>query len=193
MKELLKEYKKTRLKTKKILENLQEDYNCIRFRNGRDMISKLSEEERSLLHQIEEDMKVIRSWISNLTYSINWIQTGRKPDSTRGAERRSAYEREIPFENYWIQRKEDERTVDIYTVIENEDEDISTEITKQKEKVVNDITSTLTNRQKTMMKLVANGYTHSEIANLLNVSKGTVDVTIARSRAKIQDEGWFMP
>lgn len=193
LKKLLSEYKKTRRETKKILENLKFSYNNLRFCNGEDMIKKLSEEEKSLLHQYEDDMEIVRSWISNLNYSIEWIRTGKKPDSKRGAERRSAYEREVPFEPYWIQRKKDERTIDLYNAIENANDEITTESTNQKERVTNDITRSLTERQKTMLTLSANGYSHSEIADLLQVSKGTVDVTIARSRAKIENEGWFMP
>lgn len=192
MKDLLKEYNKTRRETIKRLNDLEEKLQYIirvKPKKSNSKIEDPSTEEIELLQEIE----IVRDMLSSINYVIQWLRTGSQPNRKRGVERRSAYEREISFENYWIQRKKDERTIDTYLIIENEEEEISTEEFNQKARVIKDITRNLTDRQQTMLTLVANGYSHSEIADLLSVSKGTVDVTIARTRSKIENEGWFMP
>jgi len=55
------------------------------------------------------------------------------------------------------------------------------------------MTQNLTIRQNDILQLISNSYTHEEIASVLGIHKGTVSRTISRIKAKIEDEGWFIP
>ena len=194
MKELLNEYKETRLETRKLLEELKAKYDSLRYTtDSRDLINELSPEELVLLHQYEEDLTIIRSWLSNLNYTIDWIRTGRQPQSLRGIERRAAYEKEFPFEPYWIQRQKEENGFGIYTALANESEEMILSKQELKERTVSSMTTSLTSRQNEILELASNGFSHDEIAKMLNVHKGTVSQTLNRVREKIREEGWFMP
>ncbi|MEC1744134.1 sigma-70 family RNA polymerase sigma factor [Schinkia azotoformans] len=135
------------------------------------------------------DKSIIKSWEGNLLYCIDWMVTGRRPGSRRGAERRAGYEIEIPFETHWIQRRKDNKETDCIETIED---DHSPDSKLQKEHLVTKMTECLSKRQKEILQLAGNGYSHEEIAKLLGVHKGTVSRTIARAKEKILDEGWFM-
>lgn len=138
-------------------------------------------------------MAIIRSWISNISYAIEWIQSGRQPGTRRGIERRSAYEREIPFEPYWIQRQKEDSEFGMYESLVSENEEVAAINQELKEQTVSSLTSSLTGRQKEILELAGNGFSHDEIAKMLKVHKGTVSQTLNRVKEKIGDEGWFMP
>jgi len=49
------------------------------------------------------------------------MNLGHIPSVTRGIERRAAYEREIPFEPYWIQRRQATNDMSMYEMEADED------------------------------------------------------------------------
>ncbi|WP_404427290.1 sigma-70 family RNA polymerase sigma factor [Ureibacillus chungkukjangi] len=194
MKELLKEYRDTRRETTKILNEIQGKYDKLRYtENSRDLINVLSTEELALLHQYEEDMTIVRSWLSNINYTIEWIRKGKQPGLRRGIERQSAYVKEVPFEPYWIQLQKDTGDFSHYESFNSEDEAMVSINQEQKERTVASLTESLTERQKEVLDLASNGFSHDEIAKILNVHKGTVSQTLNRVKEKIREEGWFMP
>jgi RNA polymerase sigma-70 factor (ECF subfamily) len=194
MKELLRQYKTSLKDTRKMLSKIKKQISLLEQIYTDTELSKVDRiKAKGKLEPLYMDKKVVSSWVQNLSYCIEWMETGRRPGNRRGAERLAAYQKEIPFENYWIQQKRDKSTIDYYDSISTTDEEPDALSTEEKEYLTNKILSSLTERQKTMLTLSANGYTHSEIAELLSVSKGTVDVTIARAKVKIEDDGWFMP
>lgn len=143
---------------------------------------KNTKENSDELLYLEEDLKIVRSWISNLTYVIMWLKIGKNPESRRGIERRAAYEREIPFDPYWIQLKKDETCCTFESEIE--------EIDDFKEDLVKEIIKPLNKKEKEIFELVANNFSIREIANYLHIPKSTVADTIQRCKRKIEDEGW---
>lgn len=188
------EYKDTRRETTKILNELIAKYDSLRYApDGRDLIKELSIEELALLHQYEEDLSIVRSWLSNINYTIEWVRTGKQPGVRRGIERRSAYEREVPFEPYWIQRHNEGSGFSKYESEISENEEVVAIDQEQKERTVSSLTQSLTERQKEVLELASNGFSHEEIAKMLKVHKGTVSQTLNRIKEKIRDEGWFMP
>ncbi|MDN9012154.1 hypothetical protein [Brevibacillus laterosporus] len=72
MQELLKEYRETRKKLKKAYADL------------RATETVLDDSERRYLSEM----------ISDVEYVIEWLETGRRPESKHGIERRAAYQRE---------------------------------------------------------------------------------------------------
>lgn len=189
--QLLNQYreslKETRLLLRKISRKIEPLDEIIKDRHSL-KLEKLAAKEN--MESLLIDRSIVKSWEQNLLYCIEWMETGRRPGNRRGAERLSAYQREKPFENYWIQRRIDKRSLEeIDSVIIDDELNPSK---KEKEAIVKEMTANLSEKQKTMLTLSSNGYSHSEIAKLLKVKKGTVDVTIARAKSKIEDEGWFM-
>lgn len=164
MKELLLEYKETLKNTKALLNRLKENGAC------------------------EDDLKNVRSWISNLEFTIKWIRTGRQPGATRGIERRAAYDREIPVEPYWIQLNKDDQ-VDLFDLEVSEDEN---ERTINKENLVKEIMKSLDKKERMVFELAAKEFSQREIAKLLNMPHATVQKIIQRCKRKIVEEGWIL-
>jgi len=116
LRELLREYRLTLKETRVLIAKLDKKIT----------IAKRIKDKKAqhILSRLQEDKKIINSWISNLQYSIEWLSTGRRPGATRGIENRAAYEREIPFEPYWIQRNVDHKSSDTLISLEDELENI---------------------------------------------------------------------
>lgn len=164
MNELLLEYKETLKNTKALLNRLKENRAC------------------------EEDLSNVRSWISNLEFTIKWIRTGRQPGATRGIERRAAYDREIPVEPYWIQLNKDDQ-VDLFDLDVSEDEN---ERTINKENLVKEIMKSLDKKERMVFELAAKEFSQREIARFLNIPHSTVQKVIERCKRKIIEEGWIL-
>ncbi|MCM3294263.1 Fis family transcriptional regulator [Paenibacillus sp. MER 180] len=52
---------------------------------------------------LESDMKTLGEMISGVEYSLEWLETGRRPGSKRGVERLAAYQREKPIDPVQLQ------------------------------------------------------------------------------------------
>lgn len=177
MNALMMEYKSTLKDTKELLKQTESRLQIAQ--------NKGDVEEIKLL---EDDKAVIRSWISNLNYTIQWIRTGRQPGTTRGIERRAAYDREIPVEPYWIQLNEDGK-VPVFEFDESEEE---LERTMNKEGIVKEIMKTLDKTERTVFELASKEFSQREIARFLNMKHSTVQKIIERCKRKIIEEGWIL-
>lgn len=207
IKKLIKEYKKTRRNvhsqvqevsvqieaTKVEMRKLANDLSMAKVTENDVLILQIRDEiinKKMELRGLKEIKKTLSSDISNLNYAIEWMQTARCPGSTRGIEHRSAYERNVKFNGEWIKHQ---------SYQDHDKEELSEDILKeneinqrQKRKFAKSILSTLTDRQKEVIELVANGHSQPEIALLLGVSQQAVSQTIQRCLNKIKDEGWIM-
>lgn len=164
MNELLLEYKETLKNTKALLNRLKENGAC------------------------EDDLKNVRSWISNLEYTIKWIRTGRQPGATRGIERRAAYDREIPVETYWIQLNKDSNV----EVFESEITEEEVEKDEMKQDLIKEIMKVLDKKEKEVFEMCSNKFSQYKIAEMLGISRDEVKVIIARCKRKIHNEGWIL-
>lgn len=147
---------------------------------------------KNQIRSLQDELKIRNETISSLTFIIEWLTTGRQPGTTRGIENRAAYDREVSFENSWIQKRADHRQ-DI--PLEIEDDEILNEIqfkNQTDEKLVKQIISSFTPRQKEVLELIANDYSQAEVGEMLGVTQQAVSDTIARYKQKVIDEGWFM-
>jgi len=194
LKDLRKEYRATRRITKVVLNELKQKREAVFTRNGTlDNSSRLTWNERESIKRIDDDIDTVRKWLSNVNYGLQYMSLGHAPGLVRGIERRAAYEREVPFEPYWIQRRQATCDASVYEVESYEDANLMRVSQEEKEKIVQAMTQSLTDRQKDILQLASNGYTHEEIALTLGVHKGTIDRTMSRIKEKIADEGWFIP
>lgn len=180
--------------TKAILDELQRKKEALVMSYGvTDNLSGLTPDEIQAVRLIEEDIKTVKKWLSNVSYGLQYMNLGHIPSVTRGIERRAAYEREIPFEPYWIQRRQATNDMSMYEAVADKDADLVKVTQEEKGHILQAMTKNLTTRQKDILQLISNGYTHEEIASVLGIHKGTVARTISRVKEKIEDEGWFIP
>ncbi len=194
MRDLRIEYRATKRMTKAILDELQRKKEALVMSYGvTDNLSGLTPDEIQAVRLIEEDIKTVKKWLSNVSYGLQYMNLGHIPSVTRGIERRAAYEREIPFEPYWIQRRQATNDMSMYEAVADKDADLVKVTQEEKGHILQAMTKNLTTRQKDILQLISNGYTHEEIASVLGIHKGTVARTISRVKEKIEDEGWFIP
>jgi RNA polymerase sigma-70 factor (ECF subfamily) len=131
----------------------------------------------------EKDKKIIAGIISDLEYALEWMTTGRRPGLRRGIERRSAYQRERPFDPVLMQTYFRSLEATNYSWDNHHHEDgISTWDYER----IEDALSILSDREKEIY-LMSRGYClpYSEIASLLGLKKATVQNNIKRAEKKI--------
>ncbi|WP_231293330.1 LuxR C-terminal-related transcriptional regulator [Sporosarcina sp. P33] len=141
---------------------------------------------------LKQEKEIINSMISSLTYSIHCIRYNTEPPVSRSIERRAYYEREIPFEHHWIERRKDDEsftTYDPWPTEQSEDKEYEEKIRKE---LVEEIKKCLTPRQVDVMELVSMDFSASQIGEMLGITRRAVNYTIEAARKKIKDEGWQM-
>lgn len=129
-----------------------------------------------------EDKNIINSWISNLQYSIQCLSTGKRPESTRGIERRSVYQKEILTD-----------ATEIAKIIESGqifylEGDESNEEQEHFDQVTNSILEILTDKERDIYKMSINGLALFEITKYMDMPYKTVYKYIKRCEEKISNE-----
>jgi len=189
MKKLLKEYNATKRNTEAWLNFLEEKIDKQMPKTDRnERFKNPSLEDVELLQEYE----TVKQMLSDINYIIEWLRRGGQPNRKRGIERQGVYKREVPFEPYWIQRRKDiSHCIEpIENLFQSNSEQIEDEMLKEQQ--VKEIMKIFNDKQKEILTLKADGYTHSEIAETLDIPKGTVDVTVKRIKEKVKAEGWYM-
>ncbi|WP_027410354.1 sigma-70 family RNA polymerase sigma factor [Anoxybacteroides tepidamans] len=130
-----------------------------------------------------EDKKVIAGMISDLEFTIEWMETGRQPGNRRGIERRAAYQRERSFDPLLMQ-KYFRSSEPVYEWDDHEKEDVITSWDRER---IEDALSVLTDREREVY-LMSRGHclSYSQIANYLCVSSSSVQKMIERAEKKIK-------
>ncbi|ATO28661.1 sigma-70 family RNA polymerase sigma factor [Bacillus atrophaeus] len=128
----------------------------------------------------KNDKKIIGSMISDIEFTLEWLQNGRQPGARRGADRRDVYQRTILADPRIIDALPEEYAINQESEGEVSDWD--------KERIA-DALSVLTEREKDIfiMHTVQN-LSYEEIAQLLDIKKGTVQKNIERSRLKMKNK-----
>jgi positive control factor len=116
----------------------------------------ISIEER--IKELKTEKSIYSSIETDLVFAIEWMETGRKPGSMRGAERRAAYEKTILFDPQQVQIAA--------TEIQEVDESILDQLNEQ----VDDTLWFLTKREREICMLHY-GYDFSEdyISQILSI------------------------
>lgn len=126
----------------------------------------------------QEDKSQINSMVDSMTYSIDWMETGRQPDSYRGVDKR-----------------------DIYRISQYEDMDIIPDITeelkKEREPLYMDreqrhalikLFERFSDRERQCFLMYeAEGLSMQKIADKLEISKWTVRTYIDRAKEKVKE------
>lgn len=126
------------------------------------------------------DLKQFNSMIESMTFSMDWMKTGRQPGTFRGIDEKAVYQRRS-YEN-----------IDLIPDIEKElreANDINKkqlELTKEEKIILADILSSFSLRERQCYLLhVAQMLSMSEIADELGIKKRTVQQYIERAREKV--------
>lgn len=129
-----------------------------------------------------QDLKQINSMIESMTFSLEWMTTGRQPGTFRGVDEKAVYQRRS-YEN-----------IDLIPDIAEqlrEENDINNKhifMTKEEKIIMADILSSFSLRERQCYLLhTAQGRTWSSIAEELGISKSTVQQSINRARKKVSE------
>ena len=138
------------------------------------------------ISEINHDVGIMNGAISDTSYVIKWITSGRMPGTTRGMERQSVYKREVAFDDEWIDLLTDEG-VQLHELPEPDKESQAMKLDLAK-----DLKGYLTPKQQEVFLMLAEGMEQIEIAEMLGISKQAVSEMVKRGRRKIKDAGWML-
>lgn len=126
--------------------------------------------------QEKADKELLGGMLSDVEYTLEWLETGRRPGQIRGVERR--YERS--WDPAWI--NEYRSASGRYTISSGR------ELTDDEQQRIDDAMCMLTDREKEcfIMHMVF-GMTFAQIAVELHVGRSTVQTHIERARSKIEE------
>jgi RNA polymerase sigma-70 factor (ECF subfamily) len=124
------------------------------------------------------DIKQINSMIDSMSYSIDWMTTGRQPGTYRGIDKRGIYQRQF------IQTIE--CIPDITEQLESEPKQLY--MTREEKIILADILGALSHRERhCYIMYVSQGLSMSKIAEEIGLSKATVQSYINRAKNKVKD------
>ncbi|HBV87039.1 MAG TPA: hypothetical protein DEF42_10395 [Desulfosporosinus sp.] len=125
-----------------------------------------------------EDIKLLGSCADSLSYSIEYMETGKQPGSHRGITRLSSTQREVPV---------DPRNIAFVRAVALQSQ--SPESNEKLLRAIDDLKIALrdlTTKEKEAYSLVrANGYSFGDAAAILGIQKGTVQTLVRRAEEKI--------
>ncbi|MCF3942197.1 sigma-70 family RNA polymerase sigma factor [Oceanobacillus alkalisoli] len=124
----------------------------------------------------QQDKTHINSMIDSMTYSIDWMRTGRQPDMYRGVDKKDKYRAKF-YDDMDI-------LPDINEELRKEREPLY--ITKDQRKALLQVFKNFSKRERQCYVMYeAENFSMQQIANRLGISKGTVQMYINRAREKV--------
>ncbi len=130
---------------------------------------------------VVEDLKHINSMIADMSFSLEWMTTGRQPGTYHGADAKGIYQKRS-YENIDL-------IPDIAAQLESDDINKKHLFMTREEKVIlADILSSFSLRERQCYILhEGQKMSMSEIAYEIGVSKGTVQGYIEKARKKVRE------
>lgn len=129
-----------------------------------------------------EDLKHFNSMIESMTFSLDWMKSGRQPGTFRGADEKSVYQKNSYANIDWLPDLEKEL---------REANDINKKhlfMTREEKMILADILSSFSLRERQCYLLhEAQRMSMNDIAENLGISKGTVSIYIKRARLKVEE------
>lgn len=131
----------------------------------------------------DTDKRIIAGMVSDCEFVVEWMETGRRPGSRRGIERRAGYEREVPLEPERMQRFAAPPPADP-ALREEEGESLSGRRLFQLEYAL----SRLSARERECYELAyGQGLSHGDIAVMLRLTAGSVGEYLQRAQQKMAE------
>ena len=141
------------------------------LRDAKKMYKSYGRDDLTL--QDETDKKIIASMIRDLEYVIEWLETGRNPDSRRGIDKKGVYSM-------------NPQTLDKIKFEKNEG-DFERELTKYEREMIEDALCELTTRERDAFMMVkVEGLSYEYAAELMDIKKTTVQTHVDRAEKKIE-------
>lgn len=123
------------------------------------------------------ERQLIGEMRGEVDWVIEWLETGRQPGNKRGIERRAAYQREKLMDPIRMQAF-------VYRATAGS----PANITEWQRHQIEDALCVLSDRERECYTLAhGQGFSHEYIAEMLGITKGSVDSYIVRAQEKISD------
>ncbi len=159
--------------TSEQIENWADEL-LMQYEDGRSELRKMGDELNMEDLKDKQDKKQINSMINDMSFSIDWMKTGRRPGNMRGIDKRSAYQRRALVD------------MDLFPSL-----DIGTEekvLSQDERKKIMDILMLLSHRERQCFLLhQAQGMSYAEIHRELNVSRSSVQKYVERAKKKVEN------
>ena len=127
-----------------------------------------------------EDLKAINSMIDSMTFSLDWMESGRQPGTYRGMDKQRQYQRQF-FESV-------ETIPDIIEQLNIDINDRKLEIETEQKIMLTDLFVSMSHRERECFILhCGHGMSMGNIAQKIGVSKATVQSYINRARKKVEE------
>lgn len=150
------------------------------YSNNRKELHALKEKLNADDPADEEDIKLINSMIDSMTFSIDWLETGRQPGTYRGMDKQRQYQRQF-FESV-------ETIPDIIDQLDIDINDRHIEIDTDQKIMLTDLFVSMSHRERECFILhCGHGMSMGRIATKIGVSKATVQSYINRARKKVEE------
>lgn len=131
--------------------------------------------ELERLNVPEEEQNIINSMISDMRYALEWMQTAKMPGNKRAIERRAAYQKDITVDPLELQK------------FAYHEECTSSNINSWEEEKIVACLSILSESQRECFYLhYGKMYSWQQIAEMMGVSKSTIQIHITRANKKIK-------
>ncbi len=183
MKELLKEYEECLINTRFQVKNIEVESTIIKaaLQNARGRkVTKLRDE----LKPLTDEKSILNSIISDLTFTIEWLKTGRQPGVRRGIERAAAYDREKPFDPAVLERHFSDNQMETPWDRERSQEIV---LSKKDAMIVQAVLHKLSERDRDILLMYESGKSQYQIAEMLEMKRSTVQKAIRSAKKKIVD------
>ncbi|MEK3974727.1 sigma-70 family RNA polymerase sigma factor [Psychrobacillus sp. FSL K6-1267] len=151
--------------------------NLIReYAAGREQLGRLKEYLDKDNPVDEQDIKQINSMIESMSFAIEWMETGKQPGTFRGIDKRGIYQRQY-FESIEV-------IPDIMEQLDINNKKLY--LTREEKLILADIFASLSLRERQCFILyTAQGMSMGKIAEVVGVSKATVQSYITRAKKKV--------
>lgn len=144
---------------------------------GDKKIHEIDIDTKDRIERNQKDETYINSMIDSMTYSMDWMRTGRQPDSYRGVDKRDKYRAKF-YDDMDI-------LPDINEELRKEREPLY--MSREERKALLKIIHNFSERERQCYIMYeAERLSMQQIADLLGLSKGTVQMYIKRARQKVE-------
>lgn len=142
------------------------------YEDGRKELNRIKENLGDS-EQVRMDKTHVNSMVSDMSFAIDWMRTGRRPGNLRGADKRSVYQRRILVD------------MDLLPSLDIQPE--SRELDEEEKQALVNILVDLSHRERQCYLLhMAQGWSMQEVADELKISKSTVQKYIERAKNKVK-------
>lgn len=183
MQELLKEYKEslsiTRFQMKSIEIEISIATNNLQNARGR-RVPMLKDQ----IERLKMDKSQYSQMESSLKYTIEWLETGRRPGQYRGIEKKDAYYNMRSFDPSVMERYIENKQATMPWDNEKAERVVFSKIDGE---IVRTVLETLSERERDALLMNLNGKSIRDIGSMLEMPRQTVHNTIKRAKRKIAE------